>query len=130
MKKTGLLHPELSALVAAAGHTQRIVIADTGTPVPPGTPRIELGVTAGLPDLLSVLNAVLAELVIEGAEVARETREVSPEWHRELLKVLPVQPREITHEALKAGLPGVLAVVRTGEVTPYANVVLICGVNF
>lgn len=130
MKRSGLLHPELAALVASAGHTQTIVVADAGLPIPPGVPRIELGVVAGLPELLSVLKAVLGELVIEGATVARETAEKSPAWHRELLGVLPAQPLEISHEELKARLPGALAVIRTGETTPFANVILHCGVNF
>lgn len=134
MKRSGLLHPELSALVARAGHTQTIVLADTGLPIPAGTPCIELGVTAGLPALLDVLRAVLSELVIEGATVAAETRQKSPGWYAELCGVLDgalaKRPAEISHEELKAALPGTLAVVRTGEATPYANVILHCGVNF
>ncbi|AFD27035.1 D-ribose pyranase [Deinococcus gobiensis] len=134
MKRRGLLHPDLSALVARAGHTQTIVLADTGLPVPAGTPCIELGVTAGLPALLDVLRAVLTELVVEGATVAAETRQRSPEWYaglREVLgEVLEEAPAELPHEALKAALPHALAVVRTGETTPYANVILHCGVNF
>ena len=130
MKRSGLLHPELSALVARAGHTQTIVLADTGLPIPAGTPRIELGVSAGLPGLLDVLSAVLGELVVERVTVASETRAHSPEWHARLLGTLEQTPGEITHEAFKAALPGALAVIRTGEVTPYANVILHCGVNF
>lgn len=130
MKRSGLLHPELSALVATAGHTQTIVVADTGLPIPRETPRIELGVVAGLPGVVAVLRAVLAELVIEGATVASEARQFSPQWHEELLTVLPEAPQEIRHEDLKAQLPQALAVIRTGEVTPYANVILHCGVSF
>lgn len=130
MKHTGLLHPQLAALVASAGHTQTIVVADAGLPIPTTTPRIELGVVAGLPDLLSVLQAVLDELVIEGITIARETKGNSPHWHAELLQVLPMTPTEISHEELKAHLPHALAVIRTGETTPYANVILHCGVNF
>ncbi|GGS25545.1 D-ribose pyranase [Deinococcus knuensis] len=135
MNRSGLLHPELSALVARAGHTQTIVLADTGLPIPAGTPRIELGVSAGLPSLLDVLSAVLGELVVERVTVASETRQHSPQWHARLLDTLQQAPDrithdEITHDALKASLPGALAVIRTGEVTPYANVILHCGVNF
>lgn len=130
MKHSGLLHPQLSALVAAAGHTQTILVADTGMPIPEGVTRIELGVAAGLPCLLDVLRAILGELVVEGVTIAQETAQHSPEWHRQLLSVLPVTPQEISHEELKARLPSTLAVVRTGETTPYANVLLHCGVNF
>ncbi|WP_407572352.1 D-ribose pyranase [Deinococcus altitudinis] len=132
MKSSGLLHPDLCALVAAAGHTQRIVLADAGLPIPPGTPRIELGVVAGLPGLLEVLRALLGELAVEGVTLAEETQANSPEWYARLQAVLPtdVAMHEVSHEALKADLPGALAVIRTGEVTPYANVVLHCGAGF
>lgn len=132
MKSSGLLHPELAALVAAAGHTQRIVLADAGLPIPAGTPRIELGVVAGLPGLLDVLRALLGELAVEGVTLAVETQAHSPEWYARLQKVLPtsIPLHEVSHEAFKAALPEVLAVIRTGETTPYANVVLHCGAGF
>jgi D-ribose pyranase len=130
MKHNGLLNPALSALVARAGHTQMIVIADAGLPIPDGVPRIDLSITAGLPELLAVLRAILGELVIENATVASETRVQSAAWYASLCQDLPRTPLEISHEEIKALLPHVLAVVRTGETTPYANVVLHCGVNF
>jgi D-ribose pyranase len=74
MKHNGLLNPELSALVARAGHTQMIVIVDAGLPIPDGVSRVDVSITAGLPDLLGVLRAILGELVIENATVASETR--------------------------------------------------------
>jgi D-ribose pyranase len=130
VKKSGLLNPDLSSLVARAGHTQMIVIADAGLPIPDGVMRIDLSVTAGLPDLLGVLRAVLNELVIEHATVATETRVQSVVWYAALCQELPQIPLEISHEKLKALLPRVLAVVRTGETTAFTNVVLHCGVNF
>jgi D-ribose pyranase len=58
MKHKGLLNPELSALVARVGHTQMIVIADAGLPIPDGVPRVDLSITVWFPDLLSVLRAI------------------------------------------------------------------------
>ncbi|MCY1702739.1 D-ribose pyranase [Deinococcus sp. SL84] len=131
MKKSGLLNPELSALVAQAGHTQHIVLADAGLPVPPHVRCIDVSVSAGLPQLLPVLQAILGELVVETVSLAQETRELSPEWYGELRLALPEVPvHEISHQTLKEELPQALAVIRTGEITPYANVVLHCGVNF
>ncbi|GHG11853.1 D-ribose pyranase [Deinococcus piscis] len=131
MKKSGLLNPELSALVAQAGHTQHIVLADAGLPIPPQVRCIDVSVSAGLPQLLPVLQAILGELVIEAVSVAQETRDLSPQWYSELQRTLPEVPvHELPHEALKEGLPQALAVIRTGETTPYANVILHCGVNF
>ncbi|ADY26613.1 D-ribose pyranase [Deinococcus proteolyticus MRP] len=131
MKKSGLLNPELSALVAQAGHTQRIVLADAGLPIPPQVRCIDVSVSAGLPQLLPVLQAILGELVVETVSLAQETRDHSPGWYSELRGVLPDVPvHEISHEALKEELPQALAVIRTGETTPYANIILHCGVNF
>lgn len=130
MKRAGLLHAELNAIIAIAGHTQMIVIADAGLPIPNGVRRIDLAVVAGLPDVISVLKAVLDELVLESSTISLEANLQSVDWVSQLHEVLPQPPQEISHEALKALLPQVLAVVRTGETTPYANIVLHCGVNF
>ena len=37
MRETGLWHPRLAALVAGLGHTETIVVADAGLPVPPAS---------------------------------------------------------------------------------------------
>lgn len=130
MKNTGLLHAELNAIIAMAGHTQMIVIADVGLPIPEGVRRIDLAILPGLPDVLSVLRAVLGELVLEHSTISLEASVKSPEWVANVRQVLPKPPLEISHKDLKALLPHVLLVVRTGETTPYANIVLHCGVNF
>ncbi|MFB9991407.1 D-ribose pyranase [Deinococcus oregonensis] len=130
MKSGGLLHPELLALIARVGHTDTIVIADVGLPIPRNVPRIELAVVAGLPDLLSVLRAVVAELVVESVTLASETRIHSPAFHHQLESVLHAPTVEVDHETLKGMLHHAAAVIRTGETTPYANVILHCGVDF
>jgi D-ribose pyranase len=130
MRRSGLLHPELLALVARAGHTDIIVIADAGLPLPRGVPCIDLSVRAGLPSFLDVLGAITDELVIEGATVASEMRVRSSALHTQLLERLPITPAEVDHQAFKAMLPNALGIVRTGETTPYANIALHCGVSF
>jgi D-ribose pyranase len=130
MRASGLLHPELLALVARAGHTDTIVVADAGLPMPKGVPCIDLSVRAGLPGFLGVLRAILDELVIEGATVATEMRERSSGLHAELLPMLEVAPRTVTHEEFKRLTHDALGIVRTGETTPYANIILHCGVPF
>lgn len=130
MKHRGLLHPELSSIVAEIGHTQTIVIGDVGLPIPAGVRRIDLAVSAGVPSLLDVLEAVLSELIIEGVTVAEETRLFSPEWSARLETALPMPRREVPHTVFKELVQDAYVVVRTGEVTSYANVLLHCGVNF
>jgi len=129
MKKSGLLHAELSRIVARAGHTDTVVLADVGLPVPPGVPCVDLAVSAGIPSLESVLRAVLSELVLERATVALEFKTRSPHLHAQILPLLGPAVEEVSHQQFKTLCSSAL-VVRTGECTPYANVILHCGVNF
>lgn len=131
MKKTGILNAELMRVIATMGHTDRLVIADSGLPIPPAVPRIDLALVAGVPSVVQTLQAVLGELQVESATVADEMRQRSPAVYqavRHLLGALPVQ--QVSHEQFKTMLLQVRAVVRTGEQTPYANIMLHSGVTF
>jgi D-ribose pyranase len=131
MKKTTLLNAELSRVIAMLGHGDLLVIGDAGLPIPAGTPRIDLAVTANLPRMLDVVRAVLSEMQVESATVAEELALRNPsvsEGLRVLLGSTPVA--SVSHEDLKAQCAGARAVVRTGEFTPYANVILRSGVVF
>ncbi|MCS7252238.1 D-ribose pyranase [Thermoflexus sp.] len=131
MKKRGLLNAPLSQVVAQMGHGDLLVIADAGLPIPPAVQRIDLAVRPGLPSFLDVLDAVLEELHVERAFVALEMKERSPALHASLQQRLSSIPIEhIPHEAFKAMTANARAVVRTGECTPYANVILVSGVIF
>jgi D-ribose pyranase len=128
MRPDGLWHPALLRYVAAMGHGEEIVIADPGLPLP-HTDRIDLVWRRGEPPFLPVLEAVLAELVVERAYIAEETSD------QDLLAGLnstlgSIPTERITHEVLKERAHRATVAVRTGEATPYANVVLRCGVPF
>lgn len=127
MKRTALLNAPLSGVVAAMGHGDLLVIGDAGLPVPPGVRVIDLAVTAGVPGLFDVLDAVLAELVVERAAVADEAGAALVARFAER----PVGALgRIPHEEFKRRMAGARAVVRTGECTPYANICLWSGVAF
>jgi len=131
MKKTPLLHSALSHAIACLGHGDMIVIADAGLPVPGGTPCIDLAVSRGVPGFMQVLAAVLSEMQVERSVVARELRARSPTMHAQIVATFPGStPEEIAHEQFKALTRNARAVVRTGEFTPYANIVLVAGVVF
>ncbi len=131
MKKLGLLNVPLSEVIAGMGHRDSLVIADAGLPIPAGVRRIDLAVRPRLPRFLDVVEAVLEELAVEEAVVATEMAERSPKLRSELALLLPSVPlRAVPHEQFKALTAQARAVVRTGEFTPYANVILIAGVVF
>lgn len=132
MKRTALLHAELSQVIAALGHGDMLVIGDAGLPIPDGPRRIDLALTPGIPRVADVLKVVLSEMQVERALVAREAIGQLPvgqlpAWCEGQLAALP---ETVSHEELKRLSARAKAVIRTGECTPYANIVLYAGVTF
>lgn len=131
MKKRGILNHELSELIARLGHTDTLVIADAGLPVPPGVQRIDLAISGGVPSFMQVLHPILEDLAVESVIIASEQREVSPDFHEELVSALGTIPvQEVSHTEFKRQTQNARAVIRTGEFTYYANVILVAGVAF
>lgn len=131
MKKTELLNSEISYVISRLGHTQQIAIGDAGLPVPENVERIDLALVKGVPGFLQTLDAVLSEMEVEGIILAGEIREKSPQMEREILERFPgVEVEYVEHEVFKERMKGCQAVIRTGETTAYANVILRAGVTF
>lgn len=131
MKRTTLLHAELSEVIARLGHGDLLVIGDAGLPIPDGPRRIDLAVSPGVPRFADVLAAVLAEMQVEGALIADEFAPANPAVHAELMRQLQRTPvSTVSHQQFKAMTRDARAVVRTGEFSPYANVILRAGVVF
>ena len=131
MKKTGVLNRDLSELIASMGHRDFLVVADAGLPIPPGVRCIDLSVSRGIPAFCDVLRAVLSELQVEEAMIASEMVRHSPQvlgQVRELLGSTPID--SASHEEFKSRTAQARAIVRTGEFTPFANVILVSGVVF
>ncbi|MGZ0087267.1 D-ribose pyranase [Geobacillus sp. BMUD] len=131
MKKQGILNKELSTLLASLGHTDTIVIADCGLPIPNEEARIDLAVVKGVPPFLSVLDAVIDELVVERIVLAEEIKTQNPDMYESIkarMRDVPIQ--FVPHEEFKVMTKEAKAVIRTGEATPYANIILRSGVNF
>ena len=128
MKRGGIINARLAGEIARLGHTDLVVVCDAGLPIPPGPAVADLAFRLGVPSFETVLSGLLEELVVEGAAAAEETRE-SPEVARVLHDLLP-DLGLVPHHELKRMTAGAKLVVRTGEATPYANVILRCGVAF
>lgn len=127
MKRRGILNAQLSFELARLGHGQCVVVADCGLPLPRSATVVDLALVPGVPSFTEVLDAILAELVVEGAVAAAEaTGTAVSDW----LAARELSPALVTHDELKAMLPDASLIVRTGEATPFANVLLRCGVPF
>lgn len=129
LKKVSVLNPRLLALLAGAGHTDLIVIADAGLPVPPGVELIDLSLVPGVPSFLQVVDAVRELLVYERVILARETRE-QPLFAALASRLEGVPLQELSHADFKQLTQSARGIIRTGECTPYANLAVVAGVSF
>ncbi|WP_260961846.1 D-ribose pyranase [Pseudomonas citri] len=134
MKKTPLLNVALSRLIASLGHGDKVVIGDAGLPVPPGIELIDLALTPGIPDFVSTLKVVLSEMQVERHVLAEEIFDKRPSALVTLEALhadgaLGTRER-LSHEAFKILTREARAIIRTGECSPYCNIVLIAGVTF
>jgi D-ribose pyranase len=128
MKKIGILNQPISATIACLGHTDTLVVADAGLPIPAETQRIDLALTRGIPSFADTLRTVLVEMQVEKAIIATEMLEVSPHIYEAVKKLLGDVPIEtVAHGDFKERTRSARAVIRTGEFTPYANVILVSG---
>ncbi|MFC3393804.1 D-ribose pyranase [Brenneria rubrifaciens] len=139
MKKAALLNSEVSCVISRLGHTDRVVISDAGLPIPHTTPRIDLALTHNVPTFLQVVNAVTSEMQVEAAILAEEIIKKNPILHEALLDQLSqLEQRQgnsialhyVRHEEFKIQSGRSRAIIRSGECSPYANIILCAGVTF
>jgi D-ribose pyranase len=129
LKRTGIINANLLGALGRLGHTDLVVVCDAGLPIPPGPAVVDLAFRFGIPAFETVVSGLLEELVIEGAIAAEEVESRNPRCHEFLKSSLP-DLALVTHDELKRMVTGAKLVVRTGEATPYSNVILHCGVPF
>ncbi|MCQ8213189.1 D-ribose pyranase [Cetobacterium somerae] len=135
MKKGKLLNSELSYEIAKIGHTSHITLCDAGLPFPKGVKRIDLAIEAGYPSFIKTLDAILSEMMVEEIVLASEIKTINPKVYNEILETFQkngMNPKivEVSHTEFKEITKESEAIVRTGECTPYANIILKSGVVF
>lgn len=131
MKKKGILNAKLSEAIAALGHRDAFMIADAGMPIPGGVPIIDLALVGGVPSFRQVMDAITEETGTESYILAEEIKQFNPDllaYIRETLKEIPCT--FTSHEELKKISASVKFVVRTGEFSPYPNIILVSDCAF
>ncbi len=129
MKKQGILNRELAAIFAKLGHTDQVTIADCGLPIPDGVRCIDLSYRIGKPSFIEIIGAVLEDLEVEHAFIASEIEGSNRDVYEVIRTKLP-NLTMLSHEDMKQLTHNSKVIIRTGEATPYANIVLQSGVIF
>ncbi|WP_322153427.1 D-ribose pyranase [Paratractidigestivibacter sp.] len=131
MKRSGILNAQLSRLIAALGHKDTFMIGDAGMPIPAGVEVVDLVLVGGVPTFKQVVDAVAADTVVEHYTVATEIHEKNPELEAYLAETFSdATMDELPHDELKKMSASCRFAIRTGEFTPYPNVILRAGVAF
>lgn len=131
MKKRGILNAQLAGYIAALGHKDTFVIGDAGLPIPKGIPIVDLALCGGVPTFEQVLTAVLDEAEIEYYCIAEEIVDKNQRLLKFIQESLPgVENEMIPHTDFKEETKNVKFAIRTGEFTPFPNIILRAGVAF
>ncbi|MGE5605418.1 MAG: D-ribose pyranase [Bacteroidota bacterium] len=130
MKRSGLLNKDLNDVIASIGHLDMLCICDAGLPIPENRRRVDLTLVPNMPRFFPVLREIIKEFVVEKVIVANETKINSPHVIDELQKLLPgIAIQYVPHSEFKQMTHSCKGIVRTGECTPFCNVLLVSGVD-
>jgi len=131
MKKNGILNKDISQIIASMGHFDQLTICDAGLPIPSSVNRIELILTKDLPRFLDVVKPISDELCIQRIFLAEEIKNFNQEIFSEVKELFSdIEIEYIPHSEFKALTKKSKAIIRTGECSPYANVIFESGVIF
>lgn len=131
MRKGKLLNSVIVSSLSKLGHTDQLTIGDAGLPIPDTTKRIDLALVKGVPGFVETVQAIAEDMVIESVILAEEIKTENPDVLAEMEKLFgDIEIVFVSHEAFKKQTSVSKAVIRTGECTPYANIILQSGVNF
>lgn len=132
MKKNGILNSEISKILSDLGHTDQITIGDCGLPIPDGVKKIDLAIKLGTPSFQEVLSAILEDMKVEKIVLAEEIKEKNNIQNDTTLEKIgdEVTKEYVSHEEFKKLTSKSKAIIRTGEASPYSNIILQSGVIF
>lgn len=129
MKEIGIVNRELARVISAQGHGDLLMVVDAGFAIPKGADIVDISLSENQPMAIDTLRELKKYFSVEKLIFANESKSVSPSWFNrvgELFgKDVPVDM--VTHQEIKDLSTRVKAVIRTGDFTAYANVILVSG---
>jgi D-ribose pyranase len=129
MIQSGILNPNLLSLLARIRHTNTLVIADWAFPYWPQVETVDITLTRGIPTILQVLEVLKPNFKIGKiwqAEqfVTSNTAETVAKFDHSFAEIPNVIVERLLHNEFKKLVPGAIGLIRTGDATPYGNIIL------
>jgi D-ribose pyranase len=126
MLKSGILNPAINSLLSRVRHTNTLVIADRGFPFWPQIETIDISLVDDIPRVLDVLIAIRGNFIVGRAFAAQQfLAENTPDTASALENALLGIPITFEpHDDLKKRVPKAIGLIRTGDTTQYANLVI------
>lgn len=126
MIETGILNPAIASLLRRVRHTNTLVVADRGFPYWPMMETVDISLVDDVPTVSQVVEALLANYRIGAAWMAEEFRRENAapvvDAFSDLLGSVSIAFEP--HVEFKKRVPGAVGLIRTGDTTQYANVIL------
>ena len=126
MLQSGILNPQLLSLLSRVRHTNTLVIADHAFPFWPQLETVDLSLVAGVPTVLQILDAVLANwkcgAIWMAAEFKQHNDRKTANTFRRACRGVPMHFEP--HVELKKRVPHAIGLIRTGDTTIYSNLIL------
>lgn len=125
MKRNGIINSEISKVLSYMRHTDLVCISDLGLPCPDDIKSIDLSLKLGLPSFIDVLSEIIKDIKIERIILAEEIKNNNEEVYNKILSMFEnISIEYVSHNNFKQKTSDCKAIIRTGEATPYANIIL------
>jgi D-ribose pyranase len=126
MIQSGVLNPAINSLISRVRHTNTLVIADRGFPFWPMIETVDISLVDDVPRVLEVLNAIRANFSAGRVFMAEEFRSSNSRKTRLNFEraLTGMEVNYEPHTEFKKRVPQAIGLIRTGDTTQYANIIL------
>jgi len=124
--KSGILNPHVNSLLSNVRHTNTLIVADRGFPFWPEIEIVDLSLVDDIPRVLDVLYAIRRNFAVGRFFMAEEFRlRNTPAVIQQFAEAMAsVEVVYESHAEFKKRVPHVIGLIRTGDTTDFANVIL------
>jgi D-ribose pyranase len=126
MLKTGILNPQILSLLARVRHTNTIVLADRGFPSWPGIETVDISLIDDVPQVAQLFAAIQEHWKVGHIWMAEEFFDKNSKAVKDRIADLakPLSIQAEPHVQFKLRVPKAVGLIRTGDTTQYANMIL------